>query len=131
MKVRKGGFFMNGEQIFGIILMTFINLMCAGIFYGIGVWANKRKDPMHFYAGSTIDPKTISDIPAYNRENAKLWKMFSVPFWFCAGCAFGSIWMETLMTVSIIILVLGCTVGIGWLVWKYSKIHRKYRISKS
>lgn len=122
---------MNGEQIFGIILMTFINLMCAGIFYGIGVWANKRKDPMHFYAGSTIDPKTISDIPAYNRENAKLWKMFSIPFWLCSGCAFGSIWMEALMTVSIIVLVLGCTAGIGWLVWMYSKIHKKYKVSKS
>ena len=119
---------MNGEQIFGIILMTFINLMCAGIFYGIGVWANKRKDPMHFYAGSTIDPKTISDIPTYNRENAKLWKMFSVPFWLCAGCAFGSIWMETLMTVSIIILVLGCTVGIGWLVVGYHKILKTYKV---
>ena len=119
---------MDGERIFGIILMTFINLMCAGIFYGIGVWAKKRKDPMHFYAGSTVDPKTISDIPAYNRENAKLWKVFSVPFWFCAGCAFASIWLDVLMTAAIIVLVLGCTVGIGWLITRYHKILKSYKV---
>lgn len=119
---------MEGERLFGIILMTFINLMCAGIFYGIGVWAQKREDPMHFYSGTTVDPKTISDIPAYNRENEKLWKTYSVPFWICALCAFASIWVDVLMTVSIIVLVLGCTVGIGWLVWKYQRILKAYKI---
>ena len=119
---------MEGERIFGVILMTFVNLMCAGIFYGIGVWAQKRKDPMHFYSGTTVDPKTISDVPAYNRENSRLWKQYSIPFWLCAGCAFGSIWVEGLMTVSIVLLVLGCTVGIGWLVLKYNRILKAYKI---
>ena len=119
---------MDGERIFGIILMTFINLLCAGIFYGIGVWAKNRKDPMHFYSGTTIDPKTISDIPSYNHENAKLWQTYSAPYFLCAACAFGSIWVKVLMTVSIVILVFSCTVGSGWLVWKYSKIHAAYKI---
>ena len=34
---------MDGEKLFGIILMTFVNLMCAGVFYSIGTWAQKRK----------------------------------------------------------------------------------------
>ena len=119
---------MDGEQIFGIILMTFVNLMCAGVFYGIGVWAQKRKDPMHFYSGTTLDPKTISDIPAYNHENAKLWKTYSVPFWLCAMCSLASMWVEPLMTVSIVVLVLGCTLGGGWLVWKYHRILKKYQV---
>ena len=119
---------MDGERIFGIILMTFINLLCAGIFYGIGVWAKNRKDPMHFYSGTTVDSRTISDIPAYNLENAKLWRTYSVPFFFCAVCAFGSIWTEVLMTVSIVVLVIASTVGIGWLVWKYNKILSTYKI---
>ena len=118
---------MDGERIFGIILMTFVNLLCAGIFYGIGFWAQKRSDPMHFYTGTTVDPKTISDIPAYNRENAKMWKAFSIPFWLCAGCALGSIWFDVLMIVSIVLLALGCTVGIGWLICKYHKILKKYK----
>ena len=119
---------MNGEQIFGVILMTFINLMCGGIFCGIGLWAKSRKDPMHFYSGSTIDPGTISDVPAYNQENAKLWMTYSAPFFLCAACAFCSIWAKVLMTVSIIVLVIASTFGGGWLVWKYSKIHKKYRV---
>ena len=119
---------MDGERIFGIILMTFVNLMCAGIFYGIGVWAQKRKDPMHFYSGSTVDPRTISDIPAYNRENSRLWKQYSIPFWFCAIFSFSSIWIESLMTVSVVLLVLGCTLGGGLLVWKYNKIFKKYQV---
>ena len=119
---------MDGERIFGIILMTFVNLLCAGIFYGIGVWAKKRKDPMHFYSGTTVDPKAISDIPAYNQENAKLWKSYSAPFFLCAACAFGSIWVKVLMTVSISVLVLACTAGGCWLVWKYSKILSTYKV---
>ena len=119
---------MDGEQIFGIVLMTFVNLMCAGIFLGIGIWAQHRKDPMHFYSGSTVDPRTISDVPAYNQENARLWKRYSVPFWLCAACSFGSIWVEVLMKISIALLVVGCTLGSGWLVWKYHKILKKYRV---
>ena len=118
---------MDGERIFGIILMTFINLLCAGVFYGIGVWAQKRKDPAHFYSGTTVDPKTISDIPAYNHENARLWKQYSIPFWLCAGCALGSIWFEVLMVVSIVLLTLGCTVGIGWLIYRYHRILKTYK----
>ena len=119
---------MDGERIFGIILMTFVNLMCAGIFYGIGVWAQNRKDPMHFYSGTTVDPKTISDVPAYNRDNARLWKQYSIPFWLCAGCAFGSIWAEVLMIVSIVFLVFGCTLGSGLLLWRYHRILKTYKI---
>ena len=119
---------MDGEKIFLVILMTFINLFCAGIFCAIGIWASSRKDPMHFYSGTTIDPRTISDIPAYNRECAKLWKDYSAPFFICAACAFASIWADMLMTISIVVLVLASTVGIGWLIWKYSKILRTYQI---
>lgn len=119
---------MDGERIFGIILITFVNLMCAGIFYGIGMWAQNRKDPMHFYSGSTVDPKTISDVPAYNKENSRLWKQYSIPFWICSICSIASIWVESLMTVSIVVLVLGCTLGGVWLVCKYHKIHKKYLV---
>ena len=119
---------MDGERIFLVILMTLIDLLCAGIFFGIGMWAKSRKDPMHFYSGTTVDPRTISDIPAYNRENEKLWKTYAAPYFLCAACAFGSIWAKVLMTVSIVVLVLACTVGGVWLVLKYNKILSTYKI---
>ena len=71
---------MDRERIAGIIIMTFVSILCGVMFYGIGIWAMKRKNPMHFYSGTSIDPGTISDIPAYNAENAKLWKQYSVPY---------------------------------------------------
>ena len=65
---------MSGEEILGAIVMFFCGFGCGGLFYWIGTWASQRKDPMHFWTGSTVDPKTISDIPAYNQANAQMWK---------------------------------------------------------
>ena len=71
---------MNGESIFGSIIMLMCSLFCSCAFLGISLWARKRKDPMHFYSGVAVDPKTVSDIPAYNLKNARMWLVFSVPF---------------------------------------------------
>ena len=119
---------MNGENIFGVIIMVLSNLICAGSFYGIGVWASKRKAPMHFYSGSKVDPRTISDIPAYNRENAAMWKQFSVPFFLAAACSIAGLWEKRLGTIGIILLVAGSTAGIGWLVIRYNRILKKYQV---
>lgn len=119
---------MNGDTIFGMVIIAFCSLLCAGIFYGIGVWAAKRKDPMHFYSGTSVDPRTISDVPAYNRENARMWKRFSIPFWLCTLCSILSFWDRSLSTVGIVFLVAGCTVGIGWLIKRYHRILKEYTI---
>ena len=119
---------MDAEAILGAIVLILCGFGCGSLFFWVGSWAQKRKDPMHFYSGTTVDPKTISDVPAYNHDNARLWKQYSIPFWLCALCAFGSIWVEVLMKISIALLVVGCTLGSGWLVWKYSKIHAAYKI---
>ena len=119
---------MDGESIFGAIIMVFSNLICAGSFYGIGIWAEKRKDPMHFYSGTKVDPRTISDIPAYNRENAAMWKQFSVPFFLAAACAVAGLWEKQLSILGIILLVAGSTAGIGWLLVRYNRILKKYQV---
>ena len=119
---------MNGENIFGMIIMVLSNLICAGSFYGIGVLAAKRKEPMHFYSGSTVDPRSISDIPAYNRENAMMWKQFSLPFFLSAACSVAGLWIKALQIAGLVILLVGCTVGIGWLLVRYNRILRKYQV---
>ena len=125
---REGGCFMNNDTIFGMIIITLCSLLCAAIFYGIGVWAAKREDPMHFYSGTTVDPRSLSDVSAYNLANAKMWKTFSVPFWLCALCSILCFWDKRFSTVSIALLVAGCTVGIVWLVRKYHRIFKEYSI---
>ena len=69
---------MDVGTIFGVIVMALCGFGCGALFFGIGVWAGKAKKPVHFWAGSRIDPRTITNVAAYNRENARMWKKFSV-----------------------------------------------------
>jgi len=118
---------MTGEQIFGMIIWVMCGFGCAGIFFGIGVWANKRKDPVHFYSGVPVKAETISDIPAYNRANARMWKIFSIPFWFMGIFGILSIWLPWSDVAVLVSAVYGCTVHLIWLVLKYHKIQKQFK----
>lgn len=113
---------MNGEEIFGLIIMVGCCWLCAATFCGIAFWAAKRKDPMHFYSGTKVDPRTISDIPAYNRENARLWGIYSIFFWLAGIVSFFH------MLAALGILMLACVPGIFFLVRQYNRIHQKYKV---
>ena len=113
---------MDGEAIFGMIIMSMCSFGCAAAFFGIGAYAAKRKDPMHFWTGSAVDPKSISDIPAYNRANGKLWKWYSVPYWLS-----GILALFGLSVISAILLFLAATVGCCLLVAGYNQILKRYK----
>ena len=121
---------MNAGKILGAIVMALCGFGCGALFFGIGVWATKRKDPMHFYSGTTVDPKTISNVPAYNRANGKMWKQFSVPFWMCGVLAIGSLWADWCAVGYTILIFLGSIAGGVWLVLRYNKIRKKYAVTK-
>ena len=55
------------------IIWYIIMFACAALFVGIGVYARNRKEPMWFWSGSEVDAAAITDVTAYNRENAKMW----------------------------------------------------------
>lgn len=113
---------MDGEKIGGIVIMVFCCVLCGSIFSGMSVWAKKRKDPMHFYSGTTVDPKTVSDIPAYNLENSKMWMIYSVPFWVSGVVSFFH------MGAAAIIVTAACFPGFLWLIFRYKRICKKYII---
>ena len=113
---------MDGEKIGGIVLMVFCCVLCGSIFSGMSVWAKKRRDPMHFYSGTTVDPKTVSDIPAYNLENSKMWMIYSVPFWASAVVSFFH------MGAAAVIVTVACFPGFLWLIFRYKRICKKYII---
>ena len=130
MDVPKGGIFMDGAKIFGVIIMALCGFGCGALFFGMGVWAAKSKKPMHFWSGSTVDPKTITNVPAYNRANARMWKKFSVPFWMCGVLAIASVWAEW-CTAAYTILIFAGSIGGGiWLVLRYQKISKTYAVRK-
>ena len=94
---------------------------CAMLFCGIGVFAKKTEKAMWFWSGSEVDPDTITDIKRYNAENAHMWFLYSLWYWI-AGFA----WIRS-VAAALIILVLGCSVGIVMLVRTYLKIEKKYK----
>ena len=91
---------------------------------GIGIFAWKRKKPMWFWSGSTVDESEIADIPAYNRANGIMWIVYSLVFW--AGAILGVFQID----IAGIVVAAGCLGGIPLLVLAYTKIYNKYRIRK-
>ena len=102
-------------------LFILIMVPCAALFTGIGIYAMRRKKPMHFYAGSEVKPWQIRDIPAYNRANGWMWILFSLGFWAAA--------LLSLFNVSAagMLVALTCLVGIPILVVVYRRIYKKYK----
>lgn len=113
---------MDSASIFGSIIMLICCLFCSIAFLGISLLARNRKDPMHFYSGIAIDPKTVSDIPAYNLANARMWLMFSIPFvlsFIASIVSFFAAWASILCAL---LLFGGCIIGIPLLFLRYRKI---------
>ena len=53
---------------------------CAILFFGIGVYARKKKEPMWFWSGSAVDASKITDVKKYNKANGIMWQLYSL--WF-------------------------------------------------
>ena len=107
----------TGRLIIWLVIMVPVSLL----FTGIGLYAWKRKKPMWFWAGSTVEESEITDVPAYNRANGIMWLSFSAIFWI--STAFGCLKMKT----GGIILIAGCFLGIPLLPLIYGKIYRKFK----
>lgn len=113
---------MDGEGIVAIIILVLCNVLCGGTFVSVGIWAKKRKDPMHFYSGTSVDPGKITDIAAYNQANARMWMTYSIPFWISAVVSFFH------SGASAMIMSAACVPGFLWLIFKYKQICKKYMI---
>ena len=106
------------ERIIWLVIMIPLGLF----FTGIGIFAWTRKKPMWFWSGSTVDEKSISDIPAYNRANGIMWICYSAVFWISA--ILGIFQQET----AGVVLAVGCLLGIPALILAYRKIYNKYKV---
>jgi hypothetical protein len=106
----------------GKIIWSIVVFGCAILFLSIGIYAGKREKPMWFWAGSTVDESKITDVKAYNKENARMWELYSL-WYFASGIIY--FWNEI---IAIILLILSCSVGIGMLVVTFSKIEKKYKV---
>lgn len=102
------------------IVFDIIVLLSVLIFAGVGIWALIRKTPMHFWAGTTVNPETITNIKKYNRAHAIMW------FCYCIPLVISMLVAPFSMGIAGIIAGAGVVVGLFFLVFAYSKIKRKY-----
>ena len=117
-----------GEFI-GTIILTAFCFAGGAVFFGIGVYAGRKKGPMNFWAGEQIAPESVTDIPAYNRQNALMWKWYSLSYFLTGLCALLSIWSRGWNYICLGTLVLGCCGGMVAVICRYRNIRRKYLAS--
>ena len=102
------------------ILWYIVMFSCAALFYGIGIYAQKRKAPMWFWSGTEVKPSAITDVARYNLENGRMWKTYSLWFWI-SGIAIGFS-----VGIALAILFLAATLGSALLIRRYLKIQKTY-----
>lgn len=117
-----------GESV-GTIILTAFCFAGGAVFFGIGVYAGRKKGPMNFWAGEQIAPESVTDIPAYNRQNALMWKWYSLSYFLTGLCALLSIWSRGWNYICLGVLVLGCCGGMIAVICRYRNIRRKYLAS--
>ena len=110
------------ENLIGQIIWYVCVLGAAALFWGIGVYAQKKKTPMAFWSGTEVKENEIIDVVLYNKASSKMWKLYSLWYWI-SGIL--TIWN---VIAALVVMILGGTVGIGLLIWNYKKIEKKYRV---
>lgn len=101
-------------------MFVLISWFCGAVLVIIAYSCFKRKTPVNFWSGTEVKKEEVTDVKKYNFANGIMWCIYSAFFWF-AGLAAMSDKM-----VSVIFLVLGCTVGLIGLLLGYGWIKRRY-----
>ena len=117
---------MDNESVIGAVIMAVCCFGCGLTFDGIAIWAKKSTKPINFWSGTQVDPKKVTDLPAYNQANAAMWIVYSIPFWLAGltGC-FGVLG-EVFTMISAVLLSVACIPGGFLLVWQYRRIEKTY-----
>lgn len=119
----------DAEAILGSVVLILCGFGCGAMFSCISSWAKGRKDPMPFWSGSVIAPETITDIPAYNKAIARMWRRYAVPYWMTGAFGFvGFLNYNLAAMVGCLLIGLASTIGIVWLILAYKRIEKQYKV---
>ena len=107
-------------MLFSNIIIASACWLCSLLFGIIALWAFRRKDPMHFWSGSTVKPDEIADIKSYNRSNGIMWATYTI----CMATAGVVSLFDTIIGVILMIIII--IPGIIVLIIIYNQIYKKY-----
>ena len=85
------------------------------------LWILKRRKPIHFFAGTSVEPHEVTNVKAYNRANAKMWALYGAWFVLIGALSFLS------STVGIVLSVASIIPGVFFLYIPYKRIYNKYK----
>ena len=117
---------MDKQSIAGAIIMALCSFGCAVLFSGIGFHAKKSDKPVAFWSGSKVDPKKVTDIPAYNRAYGVMWRIYAIPYWLSGVISCVGVAGEGYTLAAAILMSVACFPGLFFLIFQYIKIERKY-----
>ena len=117
---------MGKGSVAGAVIMAVCCFGCALLFLGIGYWARKSEKPVNFWSGSTVPVDKVTDVKAYNRANAVLWEVYSIPFWIAGVFGVFGFMGDIFSIVAAVVLFLSCVPGGFLLVWQYRRIEKMY-----
>ena len=121
---------MDARTVFGMIVMGICCFGCGALFLGLGIHMQRSEKAAGFWAGKEVKAEWIRDLYAYNQENGRMWKLYSIPYFLSGvlGCLY---WLhEGFMIGAVIILVLAAFPGIWLMIRQYRKIEKKYMNAK-
>lgn len=110
----------GGWQMVGRIVGLVCCLLCAFPFLVIGIYNRDSIEPVNFWSGDTSLKDKVKDVKGYNTEMTGLYKKCAF-FFLMDGILF-----VIFPTAGIVLLVLGCTVGIYLAYRIYKRILGRY-----
>ena len=117
---------MDGEKLFSTVLILLGCGGCALLCLGLAKAAARSEKPFGFWSWKEVKPESVSDIPAYNRENARLWRIYSVPYFVATAVGILGIWLDIFALLCLVLLILAATLGLFWLICSYRRIEKRY-----
>lgn len=107
------------------IVLDLIMVFCSGIFFMVGIYAWRKKEPMWFFSGSEEEIKAehFHDIEEYNHKNGMMWGIYAIssviPYLFYR---FHLISIQGFAFSTIIIYSIGIVIMIIY----WTHLHKKY-----
>lgn len=117
---------MERSQILGIIIMCCCCFGSGLIFLFVGIHADRSKTPVGFWSGFEVKAEFVRDIAGYNKENARMWKCYCIPYFLAGIAEILSCVHEAFLILCIIMLILAALPGIPILIRHYRKIEIRY-----
>ena len=102
-----------------VIWLTVCWVSAAAIL-GCRLYCLKSKKPVNLWSWDIVKIEDVIDISQYNKDNATMWTIYSIPYWVA-----GIIGMFNIL-IGVIIVLLACSLGLILLSKYYKRIEKKY-----